>query len=1032
MRFIPSTVHATGTQAGMTYSLLTNPEGMTINAASGLISWTPLVAGDYDVEIKAENSIDPFDTQSFTITVAGSSPAISSVAVISAYIGSPYTYTVHATGTQLGMTYSLTTSPAGMTINATTGVISWMPASEGNVPVEVKAENGIDPFDTQSFTIEVSLPSNFPEGIISLHRLDESTGPDYADFFNENNAVATVSPLAVTGIINGAQLFDADTKLDIPDNGTQYDWLSSKSFSIECWVKTSNTAAMVFAGRYRTDYVAARWLVGTNSLGKATFELRDNGGPSVIISGTTDITDNEWHHILAVRDGTGNFNRLYVDGTEEAFVSKFYTYSFKADNPLAVNLGYLKGKQGDNEMHLIGSLDEVTIFNRAITPEEAVTFYNAGFPSGHYTGPDHSPAFTTTPGTSVNEDAFYTYTASANDADVDDILTISSVSRPPWLNFSWNAGTKTATVSGTPANNHVGDNDVILRVSDGTMSRDQMFRIIVNNVNDVPVKTSIPTTSVDEGDLYTYTLTVTDVDVEDEITISAPNLPAWLTFSWTSGTKTATITGTPGNANIGSNPIDLRISDGTVTIHDIFNLTVNPINDAPVITGQNALSVDEDHSLAILKTDLVINDPDNQSVDLSIAVQAGTNYTFTGNTITPAANFNGQLQVNVKASDLSEESPVYPVIVSVTPVNDSPEITSTYSTYGESGSIYTYDLTITDADAGDVIVIASQTMPSWLTFTWTPGSKTASLSGTPSALNLGSNPVDISITDGNITLHESFVIDVHVINNGPVITNQISLNIDEDHSLNIEKSNLTINDIDTPDSDLSIEVQDGDNYTHINNTVIPDPNFNGQLFVNVIAQDLSEESPVYPVLVTVNAVNDMPVISTDPDLTVYVGNLYVYVFTATDVDNELLTMSAVTLPAWMDFSSDNGVLTGIPQAEDIGQHLVFLQVSDGGNIVDKSFIITVSEATAISDLRKNEFVMYPVPARDLLNIKFSNLEEETSLEIFSATGVMVNSLVIPAHTDIAKINVQSIEAGVYFCHFHSNSMNLVSRFLKVR
>jgi hypothetical protein len=1026
------TVHANGTQAGMTYSLITSPAGMTINSTTGVISWNPSAVGDYPVEVKADNGIDPFDTQSFTITVTGSSPDITSLPITEASVGTTYVYTVHATGTQAGMTYSLTTFPTGMTINPSTGLITWMPVSTGDVSVEVKADNGLDPSATQSFTISVSEPVNCPDGIISLHRLDENAGPDYADFYDENNATATVSPVATAGIIDGAQIFDATTKLDIPDNGTRYDWLSSKSFSFECWVKTSTTAAMVFVGRYRTDYVAARWIVGTNSSGHATFELRDNGGPNVIISGTSVISDGEWHHVLAVRDGTTNFNRLYVDGLEEANVSKTYSFSFKADNPLAVNIGYLKGKAGDSEMHFIGSMDEVTIFNRAITPSEVTSFYNSGFPSGHCNGPDNPPVFTTNPPTSINEDAFYSYTATVSDPDVADILTISSVSRPAWLNFGFVAGTKNATFSGTPNNDYVGDNDVIIRVTDGKMSHDQVFRIIVNNVNDNPAITSTPATTVDEGSPYSYTLTVTDVDVDDDITMTAVTLPSWLTFTWTAKAKTATITGTPTNAFVGANSVDIRISDGTAVIHNIFTITVNPINTPPVITGQSALSMNEDQSLTLVKSDLTITDSDNTSNEITITVEAGSNYTFNGNTITPAANFNGQLNVNVKAHDLDDESQVYPVIITVTPVNDSPEITSTHITYGESGSVYSYVLTISDPDAGDVITMAAQTLPSWLEFTWSAGSKTATISGTPSGSNLGANPVDISISDGHVTIHESYTINVNVLNNGPVITGQVPFAIDEDHSITIEKSDLTITDSDSPLSDIEIVVKAGTNYSAIGNTVTPNANFNGQLTVNVIAHDLSEDSPVFPLIITVNPVNDMPEISTDPDLSASVGNLYVYVFTTTDVDNEDLVQSAITLPDWLQFTPSNGLLTGIPQIGDLGQHLVFLQVTDGINTVDKSFVITVTEETAIPEVRNNEFVLYPVPAKDILNIKFSSLNEETTLEIISSSGVILQSKVIPAKTVVANIDVAGVQSGIYFCHLRNSSMNLISRFLIVK
>ena len=58
----------------LVYSLTKNPEGMTINEATGLIEWKPTRshAGTHDVTIRVADSYKPqaMDTQSFTITVA--------------------------------------------------------------------------------------------------------------------------------------------------------------------------------------------------------------------------------------------------------------------------------------------------------------------------------------------------------------------------------------------------------------------------------------------------------------------------------------------------------------------------------------------------------------------------------------------------------------------------------------------------------------------------------------------------------------------------------------------------------------------------------------------------------------------------------------------------------------------------------------------------------------------------------------------------------------------------------------------------
>ena len=84
-----------------------------------------------------------------------SSPVIESDPVTTAKEGAAYTYDVEATDPNGDtLTYSLTTSPTGMTINSNTGVISWTPTAAGSFDVTVEVSDD-SRSDTQSFTITV-------------------------------------------------------------------------------------------------------------------------------------------------------------------------------------------------------------------------------------------------------------------------------------------------------------------------------------------------------------------------------------------------------------------------------------------------------------------------------------------------------------------------------------------------------------------------------------------------------------------------------------------------------------------------------------------------------------------------------------------------------------------------------------------------------------------------------------------------------------------------------------------------------------
>jgi len=100
----------------------------------------------------------PLFSGCFLTPSVNQAPTITSTPITTATVAVAYAYTVNATDSDEDtLTYSLTTSPTGMTIDSTTGVISWMPTStqQGNHSVTVVISDGALSA-TQSFTIIVS------------------------------------------------------------------------------------------------------------------------------------------------------------------------------------------------------------------------------------------------------------------------------------------------------------------------------------------------------------------------------------------------------------------------------------------------------------------------------------------------------------------------------------------------------------------------------------------------------------------------------------------------------------------------------------------------------------------------------------------------------------------------------------------------------------------------------------------------------------------------------------------------------------
>ena len=171
----------------LTYTLLDLPQGMSIDAATGVIAWTipANVSGLVPVTIEVSDGRGASAVQGFSISVSGASnraPTFTSQPVTSATAGTNYTYTARATDPDGdAITYALTTTPAGMVINAQSGAITWTPTLQqgGNHSVAIQATDAKGASSTQSFSVYVQLPTNNPPQITSVPVMRSAPGIPY-------------------------------------------------------------------------------------------------------------------------------------------------------------------------------------------------------------------------------------------------------------------------------------------------------------------------------------------------------------------------------------------------------------------------------------------------------------------------------------------------------------------------------------------------------------------------------------------------------------------------------------------------------------------------------------------------------------------------------------------------------------------------------------------------------------------------------------------------------------------------------------
>lgn len=128
------------------------PAGVQINTSTGQISGIPTVPGVYDVVITARNATHTGGA-SLTLNVNPYTPVITSDNSATAMGGQPFSFQVSATNEPT--TYKATGLPSGLTIDATSGLISGTPTQSGGFSVALVARND-GGSGSQNFTLTVN------------------------------------------------------------------------------------------------------------------------------------------------------------------------------------------------------------------------------------------------------------------------------------------------------------------------------------------------------------------------------------------------------------------------------------------------------------------------------------------------------------------------------------------------------------------------------------------------------------------------------------------------------------------------------------------------------------------------------------------------------------------------------------------------------------------------------------------------------------------------------------------------------------
>jgi hypothetical protein len=352
----------------------------------------------------------------------------------------------------------------------------------------------------------------------------------------------------------------------------------------------------------------------------------------------------------------------------------------------------------------------------------------------------------------VNEGATLSFTITASD---DEPVTFSMSGLPE------GSGATLDPTSGeftwTPGYDKAGLYDVTFNATDGALEDSETVKITVNNVNRAPVMDPVVVPPVDEGSMLSFAISASDPD-NDEISYSASDLPDGAIFNPSSGT----FTWTPGYDKAGSYDVTFNATDGELQDSETVKITVNDINQAPILAPVGDKDVNEGATLSF-----TITASDDEPVTFSMSgLPEGSGATLDPTsgefTWTPGYDKAGSYDVTFNATDGALEDSET-VKITVNDINQAPILAPVGDKDVNEGATLSFTITASDDEP---VTFSMSGLPEGSDATLDPASGT--FTWTPGYDKEGSYDVTFTATDGELQDSERVKITVNNINRPPV------------------------------------------------------------------------------------------------------------------------------------------------------------------------------------------------------------------------------------------------------------------------
>jgi subtilisin family serine protease len=283
--------------------------------------------------------------------------------------------------------------------NATTG----SPEYKGNQPLDANSfiPGSLDYSTTYYWRIDeinasgtvkgyiwsfTTIAAGIDPNLVSWWKFDEGSGTIAYDSAGDNDGQLVNGPAWTTGQIDGALSFDGTNDYVTVGSPANLDNLPLYNLTISAWIYDEHSTGETWGTIFGTYVSPNGWSFRTisNATGDRSLYLQvpfsgnNQSAWATYHSSYGTILGNTWHHVVGVWDSSTKTAKLYIDGAETTYQTAnpgVGAYNSDASNnkemgrlPLAVQ-------------YFNGIIDDVRIYNQALSAEEILQLYQKGLSS---------------------------------------------------------------------------------------------------------------------------------------------------------------------------------------------------------------------------------------------------------------------------------------------------------------------------------------------------------------------------------------------------------------------------------------------------------------------------------------------------------------------------------------------------------------------------------------------------------------------------------------------------------------------------